>query len=396
MPLPPLVEPGRDLTPEEVRRYARHLLLPEVGRVGQRRLGAARVLLVGAGGLGSPALLYLAAAGVGTIGVVDPDVVDETNLQRQVIHGQADVGRLKVDSAADAVAAVNPLVQVVRHPVRLDATQALDLVGGYDLVLDGADNFATRYLVDDTCALLGIPHVWGSVLRFQGQASVWWRGHGPCYRCVFPTPPPAGSVPSCAEAGVLGILCAVVASVQVTEAIKLVVGAGEPVVGRLLLHDALAQRWDTLRVERNPDCPLCGDHPTITAPSEGQELCGLPTQEDAMQPDQPDAPTVTATELAAMLRDRPGTFRLVDVRGEDERAIVSIPGAEAIHLDEFLSGRAASAFEPDEEVVIHCRSGVRSATALRALTATGHTRVRHLEGGVLAWAHDVDPSLPTY
>ena len=248
--------------------------------------------------------------------------------------------------------------------------------------------------VDDACALVGIPHVWGSIFRFQGQVSVWWAGEGPCYRCVFPTPPPPGSVPSCAEGGVLGVLCAAVAAVQAAEAIKLVVGMGDPVVGRLLLHDALSQRWDTLQVERNPDCPLCGDHPTITELIDYEQLCGLPaTQEDDVHA---MLPTVTAPELAQMLRERPDSFRLVDVRGEDERSIVSIPGAEPVPLEEFVSGRAAARFEEGEEVVIHCKVGGRSATALQALIAGGHTNARHLEGGVLAWVRDVDPSLPTY
>ncbi len=394
MARPPLVDVGPELSTSQVERYSRHLLLPEVGREGQRRLANARVLVVGAGGLGSPALLYLAAAGVGTLGVVDADVVEESNLQRQIIHGQSDIGRSKVRSAAESVREVNPHVQVIEHELRLDSSNALELLRGYDLVVDGADNFATRYLVDDACALVGIPHVWGSIFRFQGQVSVWSAVAGPCYRCVFPTPPPPGSVPSCAEGGVLGVLCAAVAAVQAAEAIKLVVGMGDPVVGRLLLHDALSQRWDTLQVERNPDCPLCGDHPTITELIDYEQFCGLPaTQEDDVHA---MLPTVTAPELAQMLRERPDSFRLVDVRGEDERSIVSIPGAEPVPLEEFVSGRAAARFEEGEEVVIHCKVGGRSATALQALIAGGHTNARHLEGGVLAWVRDVDPSLPTY
>ena len=346
MARPPLVDVGPELSTSQVERYSRHLLLPEVGREGQRRLANSRVLVVGAGGLGSPARLYLAAAGVGTLGVVDADVVEESNLQRQIIHGQSDIGRSKVRSAAESVHEVNPHVQVIEHELRLDSSNALELLRGYDLVVDGADNFATRYLVDDACALVGIPHVWGSIFRFQGQVSVWWAGEGPCYRCVFPTPPPPGSVPSCAEGGVLGVLCAAVAAVQAAEAIKLVVGMGDPVVGRLLLHDALSQRWDTLQVERNPDCPLCGDHPTITELIDYEQFCGLPaTQEDDVHA---MLPTVTAPELAQMLRERPDSFRLVDVSeipqkrlGQPLRRLQCdvVPDAVEVHTRHSARGR---------------------------------------------------------
>ena len=281
MGIPPLAEPGPDLTTEEKARYARHILLPDVGIEGQRRLKNARVLVVGAGGLGSPALLYLAAAGVGTIGIVDDDTVDASNLQRQVIHGTPDVGRPKTESAAEAVARVNPLVEVVRHDLRLDATNALGVIAGYDIVLDGTDNFPTRYLVNDACVLLGKPHVWGSIYRFDGQVSVWFAGHGPCYRCVFPEPPPPDSVPSCATGGVLGVLCAAIGSVQVAETIKLIVGQGDPLVGRILVHDSLRQSWDTLRVRQNPACPLCGDHPTIHELVDYEAFCGISTGEVA-------------------------------------------------------------------------------------------------------------------
>src|SRR6476469_4663221 len=277
MAIPPLVAPGPELTTEQKARYARHILLPEVGVDGQRRLANARVLVVGAGGLGSPALMYLAAAGVGTIGVVDDDVVDASNLQRQVVHGVADVGRPKTESAAETVAAINPLVTVVRHDLRLTSENALEVLADYDVVLDGADNFATRYLVNDACVLLGLPHVWGSIYRFDGQVSVWFAGVGPCYRCVFPEPPPPDAVPSCATGGVLGVLCAAIGSVQVAEAIKLIVGQGDPLVGRLLVNDALRQTWDSLRVSQNPACPLCGDHPTIHELVDYEAFCGLST-----------------------------------------------------------------------------------------------------------------------
>ena len=269
----PLVKTGRSLSRPELTRYARHVLLPDVGRDGQERLAAARVLVVGAGGLGSPALLYLAAAGVGTIGIVDADVVDLTNLHRQVIHSDADIGRPKTESAEAAVHRVNPHVAVERHDLALDSSNALEIIAGYDLVVDGTDNFPTRYLVNDACVMLGKPHVWGSILRFDGQVSVWWAGHGPCYRCVFPEPPPPGSVPSCAEGGVLGVLCAAIGSVQSTEAIKLLLGIGEPLTGRLLVHDALRQSWDTLTVRADPECPVCGDDPTITDYIDYIEFC---------------------------------------------------------------------------------------------------------------------------
>ncbi|HEY7719509.1 MAG TPA: molybdopterin-synthase adenylyltransferase MoeB [Pedococcus sp.] len=401
MAIPPLVEPGPDLSSEERARYARHILLPDIGVEGQRRLANARVLVVGAGGLGSPALLYLAAAGVGTIGVVDDDVVDASNLQRQVVHGTADVGRPKTESAAETVARVNPLVRVVRHDVRLDSANALDVIGGYDLVVDGADNFPTRYLVNDACALLGKPHVWGSIYRFDGQVSVWFRGHGPCYRCVFPEPPPPEAVPSCATGGVLGVLCAAVGSVQVAEAVKLVVGRGEPLVGRLLVHDALRQTWDTLTVRRDPDCPLCGDRPSITALVDYEDFCGMPRGGAAAQPAAEGGAVgeVSARELASMLAARErgeGAFELVDVRDPGELEVVAIPGARAIHLEEFRSGTALERLPDGIPVVVMCKSGVRSAEAAGLLARAGRGDVHNLVGGVLAWVRDVDPTLPEY
>ena len=402
MGIPPLAEPGPDLTTEEKARYARHILLPDIGIEGQRRLKHARVLVVGAGGLGSPALLYLAAAGVGTIGIVDDDTVDASNLQRQVIHGTPDVGRPKTESAAEAVARVNPLVEVVRHDLRLDSTNALGVIAGYDIVLDGTDNFPTRYLVNDACVLLGKPHVWGSIYRFDGQVSVWFAGHGPCYRCVFPDPPPPDSVPSCATGGVLGVLCAAIGSVQVAETIKLIVGQGDPLVGRILVHDSLRQSWDTLRVRQNPACPLCGDHPTIHELVDYEAFCGLSTGEVAASAAAAGAAAfgeVSARELADLLgaRDRgEESFELVDVRDEGERAVVAIPGARAIHLEEFRSGPALGKLPEGIPVVGLCKSGVRSAEAARLLSEAGRSGVRNLRGGVLAWVHDVDPSLPVY
>ena len=408
MAIPPLVAPGPELTTEQKARYARHILLPEVGIEGQRRLANARVLVVGAGGLGSPALMYLAAAGVGTIGVVDDDVVDASNLQRQVVHGIADVGRPKTESAAETVAAINPLVTVVRHDLRLTSENALEILADYDVVLDGADNFPTRYLVNDACVFLGLPHVWGSIYRFDGQVSVWFAGYGPCYRCVFPDPPPPDAVPSCATGGVLGVLCAAVGSVQVAEAVKLIVGQGEPLVGRLLVHDALRQTWDSLTVRADPECPVCGESPTVTSLVDYEQFCGMPgasvgepAQEGAERGEAPAAAfaEVSATELAAMLAARDSgerEFELVDVREPGERAVVSIPGARALHLDRFRDGTAADELPPGIPVVLMCKSGVRSAEAAGLLAATGRGDLANLTGGVLAWVKDVDPSLPVY
>ena len=397
MAFPPLVEPSAPLSTREVERYARHVLIPEVGMEGQRRLKNARVLVVGAGGLGSPALMYLAAAGVGTIGVVDDDVVELSNLQRQVVHGVADIGRMKSESAQETLESVNPLVQVVRHNVRIDSTNALEIIAGYDLVLDGTDNFPTRYLINDACVLLGKPDIWGSIYRFDGQASIWWRNHGPCYRCVFPEPPPPGQVPSCAEGGVLGILCAAIGSVQAAEAVKLIVGIGEPLVGRLVVHDGLRQSWDTLTVRQDPDCAVCGESPTVTELVDYQDFCGMPGG-STPAPEAGTAPLISARELADLLAGNGAAsgLLLVDVRGSDERSIASIPGARAIHLDEFRSGAAASQIPFDAPVVIHCKVGGRSQEAARILIEAGHRDVRSLDGGVLAWVRDVDPAQPTY
>ena len=402
MAIPPLVAPGPELSTEQKARYARHILLPEVGIEGQRRLANARVLVVGAGGLGSPALMYLAAAGVGTIGVVDDDVVDASNLQRQVVHGVADVGRSKTESAAETVAAINPLVTVVRHDLRLTSENALEILADYDVVLDGADNFPTRYLVNDACVFLGLPHVWGSIYRFDGQVSVWFAGHGPCYRCVFPEPPPPDAVPSCATGGVLGVLCAAIGSVQVAEALKLIVGQGDPLVGRLLVHDALRQTWDALTVRADPDCPVCGESPTVTSLVDYEQFCGMPGTSDGHEEQERAVPgfaDVTATELAQMLAERERgdrAFELVDVREPGERAVVSIPGSRALHLDRFRDGTAVDELAADTPVVLMCKSGVRSAEAAGLLAAAGRTDVANLSGGVLAWVHDVDPSLPVY
>jgi adenylyltransferase/sulfurtransferase len=339
---------------------------------------------------------------VGTIGVVDDDVVDASNLQRQVVHGVADVGRPKTLSAAESVAAVNPLVTVVRHDVRLDSSNALEILADYDVVLDGADNFPTRYLVNDACVLLGLPHVWGSIYRFDGQVSVWFAGVGPCYRCVFPDPPPPDAVPSCATGGVLGVLCAAIGSVQVTEAVKLITGEGEPLVGRLLVHDSLRQTWDSLTVRADPGCPVCGESPSVTSLVDYEQFCGMPGASSAASADEgavPDVGEVSAGELAAMLAQRERgerAFELVDVREPGEREVVSIPGARAIHLDRFREGTAEQELPHGIPVVVMCKSGVRSAEAAGLLAAAGRGEVANLAGGVLAWVRDVDPSLPVY
>jgi sulfur-carrier protein adenylyltransferase/sulfurtransferase len=392
------------LSTREVERYSRHVLIPEVGMQGQRRLKNARVLVVGAGGLGSPALMYLAAAGVGTIGVLDADVVELSNLQRQVVHGVGDVGRLKSESASQTLASVNPLVRVVRHDVRIDSTNALQIIADYDLVVDGTDNFPTRYLLNDACVLLGKPNVWGSIYRFDGQISIWWARHGPCYRCVFPEPPPPGLVPSCAEGGVLGVLCAAIGSIQAAEAVKLIVGIGDPLVGRLMVHDALRQSWDVLSVHKDPDCAVCGERPTVTELVDYQGFCAGVASVAGGFPDSSAGsaagavPHISAPELADLLSGEGASsgLLLVDVRGRDERAIVSIPGAQAIHLDEFRSGAAVLQIPFDRPVVIHCRAGSRSEEASRILIEAGHPDVRSLEGGVLAWVRDVDPAQPSY
>src|ERR1700728_4518239 len=295
--LPPLVEPAESLSVDEVKRYSRHLIIPDVGMTGQKRLKNARVLVVGAGGLGSPALLYLAAAGVGTLGVVDFDVVDESNLQRQIIHGQSDVGKPKAESARDSIREINPLVNVILHEERLDSDNAMQVFADYDLIIDGTDNFATRYLVNDACVLLGKPYVWGSIYRFDGQASAFWAEHGPCYRCLYPEPPPPGMVPSCAEGGVLGVLCASIGSIQVNEAIKLITGIGEPLVGRLMIYDALEMTYHSVRVQKDPDCAVCGKNPTVTALIDYEEFCGAVSEEAA---EAAAGSTITARQLKDM------------------------------------------------------------------------------------------------
>jgi adenylyltransferase/sulfurtransferase len=390
------VEPAAGLTTDEIRRYSRHLIIPDVGVAGQKRLRNARVLCVGAGGLGSPALMYLAAAGVGTLGVVDFDTVDESNLQRQVIHGQSDIGRSKAQSAAHSIREINPQVRVVIHETALDRENVFDIFGGYDLIVDGTDNFATRYLVNDAAVLLGKPYVWGSIYRFDGQASEFWAGppaDGPCYRCLYPEPPPPGMVPSCAEGGVLGVLCASIGAIQVTEAIKLITGIGEPLVGRLMVYDALEMSYRTINVRKDPDCVLCGPNATQTELLEDYEdFCGaVSTEAQAAVVDS----TITAAELREW-QQAEKDFLLVDVREPAEYEIVRIPGSVLIPKDRILSGDALPELPQDRQIVLHCKSGVRSAEALATLKGAGFRDAVHLQGGVLAWIKQVDPSLPSY
>jgi molybdopterin/thiamine biosynthesis adenylyltransferase/rhodanese-related sulfurtransferase len=386
--LDPLVEPAADLTPAEVERYSRHLIIPEIGALGQRRLKNAKVLVIGAGGLGSPALLYLAAAGVGTLGIIDDDDVDLSNLQRQVIHGVADVGRPKIESARDAIAALNPLVDVRLHNVRLDASNALELFAGYDLILDGADNFATRYLVNDAAAILGKPYVWGSIFRFDGQVSVFWEKHGPTYRDLYPEAPPAGSVPSCGEGGVFGMLCAAVGSLMVTEAVKLITGVGRSLLGRVALYDALGGSWREIRVSKDPAAE------PITELTDYEAFCGI---EPAGQADTEHS--VTATQLATMLASRKAglkDFDLVDVREPGEYDIVRIDGAVLIPQGRILAGEAWPEIPQDRDVVFLCKAGTRSANVLAAARKAGYQRVSHLDGGILAWVREVEPNKPVY
>jgi molybdopterin/thiamine biosynthesis adenylyltransferase/rhodanese-related sulfurtransferase len=384
------------LSKDEILRYSRHLIVPEVGMEGQLKLKAAKVLLVGTGGLGAPLGLYLAAAGIGKIGLVDFDVVDFTNLQRQVIHFTKDVGRNKIDSAAEKMQALNPNVEIVKHEVALSSENAFEILKDYDLVVDGTDNFPTRYLVNDACVLLGKPNVYGSIFRFEGQATVFAYPGGPCYRCLYPEPPPPGLVPSCAEGGVLGILPGTIGLIQATEAVKLILGIGEPLVGRLLLFDALGMRFRELKLRKNPECPICGDHRTITKLIDYHQFCGVPQQAAQEAPKQETKVTegeIEVTEVKEKL-DRGDNFVLIDVREPHEYQICNIPGAKLIPLGEV--GRRLGELDPEADIVIHCKSGMRSARACGILKAAGFQHVRNMKGGILAWSDQVDPSVPKY
>ena len=394
-PLPPLVEPAAELTREEIARYSRHLIIPDLGVDGQKRLKNARVLVIGAGGLGSPTLLYLAAAGVGTIGIVEFDVVDESNLQRQIIHGQSDIGRSKAQSARDSIREVNPLVEVRLHELRLEPRNAVNLFSQYDLILDGTDNFATRYLVNDAAVLAGKPYVWGSIYRFEGQVSVFWENapdgpdgqkQGLNYRDLYPEPPPPGMVPSCAEGGVLGILCASIASVMGTEAIKLITGIGEPLLGRLMVYDALDMTYRTIKIRKDPSTPK------ITELIDYDAFCGVISDEAAQA--SMDA-AVTPRELREML-DSSSKFALIDVREPVEWDINRIDGAELIPKSTLESGDGLAKLPHDRVPVLYCKTGVRSAEALAVVKKAGFSDAIHLQGGIVAWAKQLEPDMVMY
>jgi len=387
-----ITQPGvqaTNLSNHEVLRYSRHLIMPEVGMEGQLKLKAAKVLCIGAGGLGSPLALYLAAAGVGTLGVVDFDVVDYTNLQRQVIHTTADVGRKKLDSAAEKVKAINPFIQLRPFETRLTSENALELFRDFEIIVDGTDNFPTRYLVNDACVLTGKPNVYGSIFRFEGQVSVFATQDGPCYRCLYPEPPPPGLVPSCAEGGVLGILPGLVGIMQATEAIKLILGKGEPLIGRLLLVDALGMRFRELKLRKNPECPACGQHPTLTKLIDYNEFCGIRGEE---KPVASNVPEIQPEELKAKLDAGEDVF-ILDVREPHEYQICNLNGY-LIPLGELP--KRAHELDSSREIVAHCRSGVRSAKAVTFLQQAGFRKVKNLAGGILAWSDKVDPSVPKY
>ncbi|HST04309.1 MAG TPA: molybdopterin-synthase adenylyltransferase MoeB [Chloroflexia bacterium] len=379
----------QELSHDEIRRYSRHLIVPEVGLEGQKKLKASSVLLIGAGGLGAPMALYLAAAGVGRIGIVDFDVVDESNLQRQVIHGTSSVGKPKLESARARIADINPYVQVDEYKVALTSENALDILRPYDVIADGTDNFPTRYLVNDACVLLGKPNVYGSIFRFEGQASVFWAEQGPCYRCLYPEPPPPGLVPSCAEGGVLGILPGTIGTIQATETLKLLLGIGKPLVGRLLLYNALDMEFREMKLRKDPNCPVCGAHPTVTKLIDYQQFCGIDPQTERGETDR----DITATELQARLQ-RGDNLVLLDVREQNEWSIAHLDGATLVPVNSIT--QRASELNTADEIVLYCKSGVRSARALNELRGLGFRKLWNLKGGINAWATDVDRTMPRY
>src|SRR5438128_7377609 len=379
------------LSNEEVARYSRHLIMPEVGITGQRKLNAASVLMIGTGGLGAPLGMYLAAAGVGRLGLVDFDVVDASNLQRQIIHGTKDVGRPKIASARDRLQDINPHVEIETHETRVTSENALRLFVNYDVIVDGTDNFPTRYLVNDACVLTGKPNVYGSIFRFEGQASVFWAERGPCYRCLYPEPPPPGLVPSCAEGGVLGILPGTIGTIQATETIKLLLGIGEPLIGRLLLYDALKMHYREMRLRKDPDCPVCGENPTVTELIDYQQFCGITQQPQTSQLTMEE---ITATELKQRL-DKGDDIQIIDVREPHEYEIGRIPDSKLIPLGQVLN--RMNEIDPERETVVHCKMGGRSAKAIEALQRSGFQgHLINLKGGITAWSNEVDPSVPKY
>lgn len=386
------------LTNDEIARYSRHLILPEVAMEGQRKLKAARVLMIGTGGLGAPLGMYLAAAGVGTLGIVDFDVVDESNLQRQIVHGTKDIGRPKIESARDRLSDINPYIKIETFNTRVTSENALDLLGPYDIVVDGTDNFPTRYLINDACVLTGKPNVYGSIFRFEGQASVFWAARGACYRCLYPEPPPPGLVPSCAEGGVLGVLPGIVGAIQANETIKLILGEGETLINRLLLFDAWKMRFRELKLRKDPTCPVCGENPTVKELIDYEEFCGLkpePTAEQLAQVIQQDQlQEITATELKGRL-DRGDEIQIIDVREPNEYEIARIPNTKLIPLGQVVE--RMSEIGSDRETIVHCKGGVRSAKAIDALKRAGFPgKLLNLKGGITAWSTDVDPDVPKY
>ena len=383
--------PGVQLSKDEILRYSRHLIMPEVGMEGQLKLKQAKVLCVGAGGLGSPLSLYLVAAGVGKLGIVEFDTVDFTNLQRQVIHGTSDVGRTKLQSARETLLEINPNVEIEGFETRLSSDNALDIFRDYDIIADGTDNFPTRYLVNDACVLLGKPNAYASIFRFEGQASIFWAEQGPCYRCLYPEPPPPGLVPSCAEGGVLGVLPGIMGCIQAMETIKLILGRGDSLVGRLLLFDALAMKFRELKLRKNPDCPICGTNRTITKLIDYEQFCGIRGEEH--EPVFNGIPEITPAEVKKKM-DAHEPFVLIDVREPHEYQICSIPGSKLIPLGEVA--KRMSELDSADEIVVHCKSGMRSAKAVDFLLKSGFRKIHNMKGGILAWSDQVDPSVPKY
>lgn len=381
------------LTQEEILRYSRHLIMPEVGMEGQEKLKNASILLIGCGGLGSPLAMYLSAAGVGRLGLVDFDLTDFTNLQRQVAFGTQDVGRPKVEATRDRIRQINPHVDVTVYRTKLSSENVMEIFKPYDIIIDGTDNFPTRYLVNDACVFLKKPNVYGSIFRFEGQATVFWAEKGPCYRCLYPEPPPPGMVPSCAEGGVLGILPGTIGLIQATEAVKLILGKGDPLTGRLLLYNALDMKFREVRLQKDPECPVCSARPTITQLIDYEQFCGIGLGQEEAEVNTQGVREITARDLKAMM-DRQDRFTLLDVREPHEFRIANIPGARLIPLGE-VAQRAAE-LDTADEIVVHCRSGVRSAKAIQVLQTMGFKRLKNLRGGILAWSKDVDPSVPQY
>ena len=393
MNIPPLIDTALTLSDDEMRRYSRQTVIPDIALEGQGRLKNAKIVCVGAGGLGSPILMYLASAGVGTIGIVEFDTVDESNLQRQIIHGQSDIGKSKADSAKEKILEINPYVKVITHEVRLDVDNVMEIFSQYDIIVDGTDNFATRYLVNDACVLLKKPYVWGSIYRFDGQASVFWAEYGPCYRCLYPEPPPPGMVPSCAEGGVLGVLCATIGSIQTTEAIKVLTGVGEPLIGELMIYDALEMEFKKVKIRKDPNCPICSVNATQKDLLPDYEaFCGvLSNQAQEAVTDS----TITVTELKEKI-DRNDDFYLIDVREPSEFEIVRIPGSHLIPKQGFIDGTALAGLPQNKPIILHCKSGVRSAECLAIIKGAGFKDASHVSGGVIAWAKQIDTSLPVY